>query len=105
MSPKEMNLLGRGKRGNKTEVTFGGETEVTFEGDNLNKSQDKHFGNNDIIDDTPTPGGGTTAVVTEPDDAAHTVHFVFNTAIASNSGEPKTFKEVLKLEDPVEKER
>ena len=32
-------------------------------------------------------------------------HFMFNTAVASDSGEPKTFKEVLELEDPVEKER
>ena len=71
---KEMNLLGRGKRGNKTEVTFGGESEVTFEGNNLNESQDEHFGNDDVTDSTPKPGGGTTTVVVEPDDAAHTVH-------------------------------
>ena len=30
---------------------------------------------------------------------------MFNTAVASDSGEPKTFKEMLELEDPVEKER
>ena len=51
------------------------------------------------------PRGGTTAVVVEPDDVAHTVHFVFNTAVASSSGELRTFKEVLELEDQVEKER
>ena len=99
MLPKDMSLLGRGKQGNKTEVTFGGETEVTLKGDTLNKSQSKHFGNNDVIDNAPTPGGGTTAVVVEPDNAAHTVSFVFNTAVASNLGEPKTFKEVFELKD------
>ena len=51
------------------------------------------------------PGGGTTAVVVEPDDAAHTVHFVFNTTVASNSEEPKTFEEVLNMDNMAEQTR
>ena len=51
------------------------------------------------------PGGGTTVVVVEPNDATHMVHFVFNTAVSSDSGEPGAIEKVLELEDEVEKKR
>lgn len=50
-------------------------------------------------------GGETTATVVEPDDTAHTVHFVFNTEVASDPGEPKNAEEAFNHPDPIERMR
>ena len=92
VSPKEIASMGRGKR-----------NAVTFE----DEAQGEHFGKSapENIEQTSTSGGETTAVAIEPDDTVHTVHFVFNTAVASDSGEPKTANEAFQHPDPVERKR
>ena len=50
-------------------------------------------------------GGETTAVAIDNQNNSHTVHFVFNTALASDSGEPKNIGEAYNHQDPIEEER
>ena len=91
ISPREMARMGRGKRG---EVRFEDETQEI-----QGEQQGEHFEGNS------TTGGETTATAVEPDNTVHTVHFVFNTAVSSDSGEPKSAKEAFQHPDPVERER